>query len=523
MTSTSRGRSSSGTALCAVVLFLTTACTTSPEDASEAADPPTPIPSATWGDWAEVDEAVMPVGSTADRVIMSGLDSPTVSALDRATGDEVWRVGDGTQDGTVSGTADEGDEWDTGPAWEHGLVLHDEDTVYTQRGSGDGSLVAYSASDGTEQWRMTPGDLDACAPADGWELSPSISQTHEVAESGRLILSHTEIAEWDCHDGPNATHPGRPTMVVVDAQTGETVGDPVEVSGTSIPGRSLPDPSGRFIDVPYELQSSVNVIRVDAETGEERWAMLHYPQDLSYEDIQWDPTPPTVTAAGGDRFLILYDTGDAFLATVDEWAQDHTSTGDVTVEDLEHEMPCEYRMQRSSSGDPYCLLLTSPPEPEYSPQFRASLFDRDSGEPTGQALAVDAAPSIAETDEYYGYVDDPTAVGNDALIPSAALQGDRPAIVLPAEAGLTAVEMETQESLWSWDSGTGAAVGAHVVPDAMEVIVGLEDRVVGVDAMTGDEVWDEPADGPLFGVGDVVTITDFMTQTTRVRTTHPVG
>jgi hypothetical protein len=62
-----------------------------------------------------------------------------------------------------------------------------------------------------------------------------------------------------------------------------------------------------------------------------------------------------------------------------------------------------------------------------------------------------------------------------------------------------------------------------VVPDPLEVVVGLDDRVVGIDAVTGDEAWDVPADGPLFGAGDVVTITDFMTQTTRVRTTHPVG
>ena len=61
------------------------------------------------------------------------------------------------------------------------------------------------------------------------------------------------------------------------------------------------------------------------------------------------------------------------------------------------------------------------------------------------------------------------------------------------------------------------------MPDALEVVVGADDRVVGIDALTGTELLDEPADGPVFGVGDVITITDFMTGTTRVRTTHPVG
>jgi hypothetical protein len=383
--------------------------------------------------------------------------------------------------------------------------------------------VAYSADDGSELWRTSPGSLDACAPADAWELSPSVSHSYEVAKTGRLILSHTQPADWDCHDGPNATHPGSPAMLVVDAATGESSGDPVRIAGTALPGRSMPDPSGRYIDVPYELQSSVNVIRLDAETGEERWAMLHYPQDISYDVTGGDPVPPTVTAVGLDRYLISYTTGQSYTATVDEWAQDHMGTGDVSVDDLDQRMPCEYRMQRSSAGDLYCLLLTSSPDPEHTPQFHIALFDQDTGAPLGQTTVLDTASSVAETEEYYGYVDDPTTVQNDSLIPSAALSADAPAAVLPSETGIAAVDLGTGADLWSWDSGQGPAVGAHVVPDPLEVVVGLDDRVVGIDAVTGDEAWDVPADGPLFGAGDVVTITDFMTQTTRVRTTHPVG
>lgn len=505
--------------------FLLSACTPSP---TAPADPPSkaiPTPTEEWGEWSDVDALVAPVGSTPDRVIVSGIGSSLVVALDRSTGEEVWRIGDEQEDGADDGYAseDDWDDWESGPVWEHGLVLHDDNTVYTQRGSGDGSLVAYSADDGTERWRMAPGDLDVCATADGWELSPSVLKSYTVADSGRLILSHTEIADWDCHDGPNATHPGRPAMVVVDAQTGDVVGDTVNISGTSIPGLALPDPSGRYIDVPYELQSSVNIVRVDAETGDEQWAMLHYPTDIGFDVTMGDPEPPTVTAAGGERFLIHYATGEAFLATIDAWAQDGIETGEVTVDELGGEMPCEYRMQRSSAGDPYCLLMTSSPDPAHEPQFQVALFDSVTGARAGDLHSFDVPESLLDTDEYYGVVFDSTEVASDALVPAAARQTDSSAIILPSEDGLVARDLGTDEVLWNWAPRDGTAVAPHVIPAALEAVVGLDDRVVGLDALTGEELWDEPADAPLFGVGNVVTLSDYVTATTRVRTTFPVG
>ena len=120
-------------------------------------------------------------------------------------------------------------------------------------------------------------------------------------------------------------------------------------------------------------------------------------------------------------------------------------------------------------------------------------------------------------------MDAPTVVENDALIPASARGADDPAIVVPTDTGLQAVDVTGGDTLWTWDSGEGTAVAGHVVPDTLEVVVGVDDRAIGIDALTGDELWDEPADGPVFGVGDVITITGFMTGTTRVRTTHPVG
>lgn len=528
MNSLLRGRVTAVAALCASGLLLVTGCTSTPGDSPEAS-PATPTPSAAWGDWADVDGAVMPVGSTTDRVIVSGLDASTVIVLDRSTGDEVWRIGeDADGDGSGADGASMEDwtdgDWTEGTAWEHGLVLHDEDTVYTQRGSGDGSLVAYSADDGSEVWRVSPGTLDACAPADAWELSPSVSQSYEVPESGQLILSHTQPADWDCHDGPNATHPGTLAMLVVDATTGEVTGEPVRIAGTAIPGMSMPDPSGRYIDVPFELQTSVNVIRVDATTGEEHWAMLHYPDPSDFDpELDASLGPATVTATGEDRFLIQSHTDGGRLATVEAWADDHMETGDVTVEDLDYEMPCEYRMQRSSTGAPYCLLLTSSPDPDHDAQFLVSVGDPSTGAATVEPLAVPAPASLIDTDEYYGFVEAPTSVENDALIPASARGSEDPAIVLATDAGLQAVDVARGDTVWTWNSSEGTAVAGHVVPDALEVVVAVDDRVVGVDALTGNKLWDEPADGPVFGVGDVITITDFMTGTTRVRTTHPVG
>lgn len=275
--------------------------------------------------------------------------------------------------------------------------------------------------------------------------------------------------------------------------------------------------------MPYELQSSVNIVRVDAETGDEQWAMLHYPTDIGFDVTMGDPDPPTITAAGDERFLIHYTTGEAFLATVDAWAQDGMETGEVTVDVLDGALPCEYRMHRSSAGDPYCLLMTSSPDPDHEPQFQVALFDSATGARAGDLRSFDVPESLLDTDEYYGVVFDSTEVVNDALVPAAARQTDSSAIILPSEDGLVARDLGTDEVLWNWAPRDGTAVAPHVVPSTLEAVVGLDDCVVGVDAMTGDEVWDEPADGPVFGVGDVITITNFMTGRTRVRTTHPVG
>src|SRR5699024_10070519 len=179
-----------------------------------------------------------------------------------------------------------------------GLVLHDEHHVYTQRGSGDGSVVAYDADDGHEVWRAALDTIDPCSAADGWRLSPSRTHSYEAGEQGRLIMSHPDMADPSCHDGPNYTHPGKAAMAVIDTATGDLVGDPLKVAGTAIPGMSMPDLTGRFSDTPYELQGSVNVIRRDMSSGEASWAMLDHPQDLSRLE-----SSPTVSDMGAERFL----------------------------------------------------------------------------------------------------------------------------------------------------------------------------------------------------------------------------
>src|SRR5699024_1450366 len=165
----------------------------------------------------------------------------------------------------------------------------------------------------------------------------------------------------------------------------------------------------------------------------------------------------------------------------------------------------------------------SSPNPDHDAQFLVSVADPSTGAAADEPLAVPAPASLIDTDEYYGVVHEPTGVDNDAFIPAPARGADAPAVVLPTDAGLQAVDVAGGDSLWTWDSGQGMAVAGHVVPDALEVVVGVDDRVVGIDALTGTELWDEPASGPVFGVGDVITSAAFMTGTTRVRTTHPVG
>lgn len=503
-------------AVSAALLLLASACSAPQSADSESTPSETPGPTAAWGEWTEVNEVVAPVGSTDDRLILSGIGTPNVIALDRTTGEEAWRIGEppaDTSENADSNAIDE-DDWNE-PGWDNGLVLHDDRYVYTQRGSGDGSVVAYDADDGSEVWRMSPGVLDPCAPADGWWLSPSRTQSYEVGEQDRLIVSHPKMAEPSCHDGPNATHPGKAAMIVIDTATGEIDGEPLKVAGTAIPGLSMPDLTGRFIDTPYELQGSVNTIRQDPASGEASWVMLDYPYDFSLLE-----SSPTVSDMGGDRFLITYMGGEFVEATVNDWASDHTELGDVSLDTLGHDVPCEYRTLRSSTGTPYCLTLTSSPDPAHTPVFLADELDASTGESTGGRLEL---PAPSRLDEHYGFVDDRETVENDAYIPPSLLGTDHGVLVLPSEDGLSAVGLGTEDTQWSWDSGEGVASAPHVVPGVDEVVVGLDLRAVGLDVRTGEQLWEVPSDGPVFGVGDVIVIADFMSSTTQVRTTVPLG
>src|SRR5699024_537497 len=116
-----RGRLTAVVSLCASGLLVLTGCTSAPAEPPEAAAPATPTPSAAWGDWADVDGAVIPVGSTTDRVIVSGLDASTVIVLDRTTGDEVWRIGDDAGGDRSGANGASAEDWTEGAAWEHGL------------------------------------------------------------------------------------------------------------------------------------------------------------------------------------------------------------------------------------------------------------------------------------------------------------------------------------------------------------------------------------------------------------------
>lgn len=507
-------------AACAALVLLSSACSAPRDPEGDASPEEAPGPTAQWGEWTDLNELVAPVGSTEDRVILSGIGTSTVVVLDRTSGEEAWRIGEApanTAEDPDSGAIDEDnwdDSWDS-PGWEDGLVLHDEHHVYTQRGSGDGSIVAYDADDGSEVWRVSLGAVDPCSPADGWQLSPSHTHSYEVGDQDRLIVSHPGMAEPSCHDGPNATHPGKLAMAVIDTMTGEIEGEPLKVAGTAIPGMSMPDLSGRFIDTPYELQGSVNVIRQHPASGDTRWAMLDYPDDFSRLE-----SSPVISDMGGDRFLITYMGGEFVRATVKTWSSDHMELGEVSTDDLGHDAPCEYRTLRSSTGTPYCLALTSSPDPEHTPVFLADELSTSTGQSTGGRFELPAPTGL---DEHYGFVDDRETVENDAYIPPSLLGTDHGSLALPSDEGLSAVGLGTGDVPWSWDSGEGVASAPHVVPGVDEVVVGLDHRAVSLDVRTGEQLWEIPSGGPVFGVGDVIVIADFMSSTTQVRTALPLG
>lgn len=491
------------------LLLVLSACSTRDDPADEPTPSKAPSPTAQWSEWIEVDELVAPIGVVDDIVLVSGIGTSTVIALDRTTGDEEWRLGEGS-------SVDE--SWDEGST-AGSAVLFDDEHVYTQRGSENGALVAYDLADGSESWRYDPGELDDCAPTDTWSLSWSQVGTYEIGAHDRLFLSHPEMADPGCHAGPNATHPGSPAMVALDASTGEAEAAPVTVSGTSIPGMTNPGLSGQYTYTPYELQGSVNIVRRSIETGEEAFAMLDYPDDPTTLEFS-----PSITDMGADTFHILYMGGHSVEAKVDRWAVDSMDTGDVSTRDLDYQVPCEYRMHRSSSDQLYCLLLTSSPDPADTPAFRVGEVDAEQGMLRDDHPLEFPSVLIGDHytgDEYYGVVTDPQTVENDALISATVTGTEHNGIVLPSEGGLAAFDLGSAEQRWSWDSGIGGVVAPHVVPGVDEVIIGLGDTAVSLDARTGEQLWEMPTDGPVFGLAETIVVADFETSTTRVRTTVP--
>ena len=493
-----------------MLLLVLASCSTRDDVASDPTPAGTPEPTAEWGEWITVDEMVTPVGTVDDIVLVAGLGTSTVIAFERGTGDEQWRIGG---DDSVGGS------W-TEPASAGNAVLFDDEHVYTQRASEDGALVAYDIADGSESWRYDPGELDDCAPTHTWSLSWSQVGTYEIGEHGRLFLSHPEMAAPGCHAGPNATHPGSPAMVIVDASTGEQEGAPERVSGTSIPGMTSPGLSSEYVYTPYELQGSVNIVRRSIETGDEAFAMLDYPADPSILEFS-----PSITDMGSDTFHIHYMGGGSVEARVDQWATDLMDMGNVSTNDLDYRIPCEYRMQRSASDQLYCLILTSSPDPDNTPAFTVGEVDSEQGVlRDGHPLEFPAV--LVEDryvgDEYYGIVTDPQTVAEDALIPAAMTGTEHNGVVLPSERGLAAFDLGSAEQRWSWNSDTGGVVAPHVVPGVDEVVIGLGETAVSLDARTGEQLWEMPTDGPVFGLADTIVVADFETSTTRVRTTVPL-
>lgn len=175
-------------------------------------------------------------------------------------------------------------------------------------------------------------------------------------------------------------------------------------------------------------------------------------------------------------------------------------------------------MRGSAVGFAYCVQS---PDMSFDGQYWVGAIASPDGDDltggsaeSGQRRELWTAPGPVGLDEEWGYELD-GYLGHDPIAPGADGAG---VIALPgADAALTAHSLDSGEELWSYTGADGVSSTTYV-PGLDEFVMLTTDRLVALDAVTGEEVWSEDAaDAALFAVPGAITLTSNAAGTTRLR------
>ena len=492
-------RSSALLLSCALLLSACSSPSPGAPPESDAAPQPSTAPAeeARWSDWVELDAAASPLAVRGDRVVLRDHDSQELSVHD-ASGDEVFalptvRMIDGAE-----------------PA-----LRSDGENLYLQLDESGLPVVAVSWEDGSEIWRFEPAAVDPCAPPETFQMrlgnEAGGGRANDVLLLTADFATDESLYPADCWAHSNADMPRVPVALGIDTATGQQAWEPV----TDLIGTSLTAVNGVTNDYVYQLIRSSyrpTLQRIDVATGAVD-AVEFGGLDAAYDPATFQD-PVYLSDMGGDMFYVQSQSAEAEFLTVDSWSDG----AELIAQPLPHDIPCEAYVRGSAVGFAYCVQS---PDMSFDGQYWVGAIASPDGDDltggsaeSGQRRELWTAPGPVGLDEEWGYELD-GYLGHDPIAPGADGAG---VIALPgADAALTVHSLDSGEELWSYTGADGVSSTTYV-PGLDEFVMLTTDRLVALDAVTGEEVWSEDAaDAALFAVPGAITLTSNAAGTTRLR------
>lgn len=389
--------------------------------------------------------------------------------------------------------------------------------IIAQFDDAAGTVAAFDWS-GKKVWDLDPGTIDECAPGPYFSIRPSESMTQNISAGAPVLLNYQEQYADDgivadipdqCFDGSRADYSDATHVLALDPGTGKErwrVKDRVDeqVDGTSV------DPTGRFLDRVVSSRGYPALVRTEIATGKSSAASVDplavggdsalgskYSIDHLDEDVFY--LSPYGTEGGGEPAPVRVTKWRDVDAPPDPDAA--TGTDTEVLDPLPHGA-CRMSTWASESGYVYCLL-----PPGNGPDWRYSgglVATPGTDAITPRTAPKDLNPWSLEAPQE---LKDVSAEDESLLFlgpdPVIARPRQAPLIVVPSGKNTAvAVDLTTGDEVWrspdlgAVDPTTAAYVAQPTsVPTIGEVVVAHGEKLVGLDATTGEVAWSETVDG----------------------------
>ncbi len=447
-------------------LLATSACASNPQtsdssDTTNSSDSAQPPKDPAWGQWVDLGDAGDTVGGANDQyVALLGATGPP-HAVYNASGEKMWDIPELSSEAPRLYSTYSSDE----------LFIAEVE---------NGDLVGFNWADGSEKWRLNAKEVLSCDPGEtaAWRL---VSRTFpNVDEESVIALTINVIGFQKSGCSPKGEVPG---SIAFDPITGEekwrgpnvNVGKDAVDTHRSITGKYVYTASGR--GPVYQLS------RTETGSGKTTYASFEKfdAPDLGY-----------LREVSDKGFIIGGHESDEYFE-VDSWSD--SPGGEPILTNPTDDYPIMYELH-NSPGTGYVYGFEVGPDHHLDSALKYHLFnvtEPDASEisPNLTDYAMPQAPDYTDDEGIDTY--DPY-LGNDPIVPR---NGKAPLIVLPwTKSKLAAFDYKTGKPVWTVDDGERADHTTYI-PSMSEVVFRQKNRVVAVDALTGEEKWAEDFNKPV--------------------------